>query len=64
MAVINLQRGIPSKGGSSDRPDYVPAPCTHRPSLLPIGWSGESFGLRLWREQSCFVAGSYANPII
>ena len=25
--------------------DYVPALCTHRPSLLPIEWSGEFFGL-------------------
>ncbi len=25
-------------------PDYVPALCTHRPSLLPIEWSGEVFG--------------------
>ena len=24
--------------------DYVPALCTHRPSHLPIGWSGEIFG--------------------
>ena len=30
--------------------DYVPALCTHRPSLLPIEWSGELFGpwQRLW----------------
>ena len=34
--VINLQRGIPSKRESSARADYVPALCTHRPSLLPI----------------------------
>ncbi|KAI8002668.1 hypothetical protein LOK49_LG08G00002 [Camellia lanceoleosa] len=26
--------------------DYVPTLCTHRPSLLPIEWSGEVFGLR------------------
>ncbi|KAG5129005.1 hypothetical protein JHK84_035402 [Glycine max] len=31
---------------SSARVDYVPALCTHRPSLLPIEWSGEVFGLR------------------
>ena len=30
--------------GSSDRRDYVPALCTHRPSLLPIEQSGEYFG--------------------
>ncbi|KAI3663078.1 hypothetical protein L6452_46466 [Arctium lappa] len=33
--------GIPSKRESSARVDYVPALCTHRPSLLPIEWSGE-----------------------
>ncbi|KAL5697058.1 hypothetical protein ACHQM5_031085 [Ranunculus cassubicifolius] len=38
--------GIPSKRESSARVDYVPALCTHRPSLLPIEWSGEMFGSR------------------
>ena len=42
---MELQRGIPSKRESSARVDYVPALCTHRPSLLPIEWSGEIFGL-------------------
>lgn len=42
---MRLERGIPSKRESSARVDYVPALCTHRPSLLPIGWSGEIFGL-------------------
>ena len=37
IAIIDLQRGIPSKRESSARVDYVPALCTHRPSLLPIG---------------------------
>ena len=27
------------------RVDYVPALCTHRPSLLPIEWLSEAFGL-------------------
>ena len=36
IAIINLERGIPSKLESSARVDYVPALCTHRPSLLPI----------------------------
>lgn len=44
IATVHLQRGIPSKRESSARVDYVPALCTHRPSLLPIGWSGEIFG--------------------
>ncbi len=38
---------IPSKRGSSDRVDYVPALCTHRPSLLPIEWFSEVSGLAL-----------------
>ena len=41
---------MPSKRMSSACVDYVPALCTHRPSLLPIEWSGELFGLwqRFW----------------
>ena len=45
MAIIALQRGMPSKRVSSARVDYVPALCTHRPSLLPIEWLSEAFGL-------------------
>lgn len=37
---------MPSRRESSARADYVPALCTHRPSLLPIEWSGELFGPR------------------
>ena len=36
LQLFDLQRGIPSKRESSARADYVPALCTHRPSLLPI----------------------------
>ncbi|KAK8670581.1 hypothetical protein V6N13_037199 [Hibiscus sabdariffa] len=46
IAIVGLQRGIPSKRESSARVDYVPALCTNRPSLLPIEWSGEVFGSR------------------
>ena len=61
---MDLQRGIPSKRESSARIDYVPALCTHRPSLLPIEWSGELFGLTgsLWQQSP--VSGSCANLII
>ena len=31
-----VQRGMPCKCGSSTRVEYVPALCTHRPSLLPM----------------------------
>ncbi len=44
IAIIHLQRGIPSKRESSTRIDYVPALCTHRPSLLPIEWISELQG--------------------
>jgi hypothetical protein len=44
IAIIHLQRGIPSKRKSSACIDYVPALCTHRPSHLPIEWSGENLG--------------------
>ena len=45
IAIIDNERGIPSKCESSARVDYVPALCTHRPSLLPIEWFSEIFGL-------------------
>jgi hypothetical protein len=45
FVIIGHERGIPSKCGSSAHADYVPALCTHRPSLLPIGWLSEIFGL-------------------
>ena len=44
VAIIDLERGIPSKRESPARVDYVPALCTHRPSLLPIGWLIEISG--------------------
>ena len=44
VAIVALERGIPSRRGSSARADYVPALCTHRPSLLPIGRPGEASG--------------------
>ena len=36
---------MPSKRVSSACVDYVPALCTHRPSLLPIEWLSELSGL-------------------
>jgi hypothetical protein len=43
---------MPSRHESSARADYVPALCTHRPSLLPIEWLSEAFGLaqRGWQR--------------
>ncbi len=47
IEIIHLQRGMPSKRESSARIDYVPALCTHRPSLLPIERFSESRGVLL-----------------
>ena len=54
--MIALQRGIPSKRESSARVDYVPALCTHRPSLLPIEWLSEASGLASESRQRLPVA--------
>ena len=35
--IITCKPGIPSKRMSLTCSEYVPALCTHRPSLLPIG---------------------------
>ena len=48
IANVFLQRGIPCRCVSSRRVDYVPAVCTHRPSLLPIGQSGDSNRFFFW----------------
>ena len=42
---------MPSKRESSARVDYVPALCTHRPSLLPIEWLSETSGLAFSRPR-------------
>ncbi len=47
IAIVHLERGMPCKRESSTRAEYVPALCTHRPSLLPIGWSGKLVGLMI-----------------
>ena len=36
IVIIHLERGISSKRKSLTCIDYVPALCTHRPSLLPM----------------------------
>ena len=55
--------GIPSRRESLARVDYVPALCTHRPSLLPIerfsevlGLFGSRITLTAWREDDQTVA--------
>ena len=46
FALVSLSdsRGTPSMRESSFRAESVPALCTHRPSLLPIGLCGEHAG--------------------
>lgn len=44
FAIVCHEHGIASKRVSSSRADCVPALCTHRPSLLPIGERGEAVG--------------------
>ena len=51
VAIIRHERGISSRYGSLNHADYVPALCTHRPSLLPIEWLSEAFGLTLGSGQ-------------
>ena len=40
------EHGMPCNRESSAHAEYVPALCTHRPSLLPIEWLGEMVGLK------------------
>jgi hypothetical protein len=42
--------------------DYVPALCTHRPSLLPIGCAGEVFGLAAACGSPPAVAEKFIKP--
>ncbi len=48
---------------SQAHPDYVPALCTHRPSLLPIEWSGETIRdcsqLRQLKSEGSKIIKSY-----
>ena len=53
---------MPSKRESSARVDYVPALCTHRPSLLPIGCAGEAFGLELVGGPPPALAEKFVKP--
>src|ERR671931_2443308 len=52
---------IPSKRKSSACVDYVPALCTHRPSLLPIEWLSEAFGLAQRGRQRPLRAGKLSK---
>ena len=47
------EHGMPCNRGSPTHDEYVPALCTHRPSLLPIEWLGEKVGLMRGGLVSC-----------
>ena len=53
---------MPSKRKSLACIDYVPALCTHRPSLLPIEWTGENLGLALRNGFRSAVAENQFEP--
>ncbi len=53
---------MPSKRESSARVDYVPALCTHRPSLLPIGCAGEASGLTVGGGLPPPAVGNLVKP--
>ena len=53
---------MPSKRESSTRVDYVPALCTHRPSLLPIERAGEALGLALLLGSPGGSVGNFVEP--
>ena len=53
---------MPSRRESSARVDYVPALCTHRPSLLPIGCAGEAFGLVAGRVSARPATEKFVKP--
>ena len=52
IGIICYERGIPCKIASLTQVEYVPALCTHRPSLLPIEWIGEILGFSLQNEEN------------
>ena len=61
IATFYLERGMPSKRKSSACVDYVPALCTHRPSLLPIEWLSEALGLAQRGGQLPLRAGNFSK---
>ena len=62
IAIIHLERGMPCKRESLTRAEYVPALCTHRPSLLPIGWSGEMIGLKNLARSRLRIVKKFIEP--
>ena len=46
LAIVFLEQGMSCKYVSTICTDYVPALCTHRPSLLPIGCAGKNTRLK------------------
>ena len=59
IVIICLEPGMPSNCMSSTCDDYVPALCTHRPSLLPIGLSGEKRGFWIVNRNINYLRESF-----
>ncbi len=59
IAIFHLERGIPSKRKSSTCIEYVPALCTHRPSLLPIEWFNKLYEPMRFDDLFHFQNGKY-----
>ena len=60
--ILDHERGIPSKRKSAACVDYVPALCTHRPSLLPIEWFSEEFGSTPSLPAMGVIGGARSSP--
>ncbi|RIB13799.1 hypothetical protein C2G38_2132312 [Gigaspora rosea] len=60
--LLKLHR-IHSKHESSARANYVPALCTHRPSLLPIEWLkvGQTWSFRGSKSRNKVSVGNLAE---
>ncbi|OBA16134.1 hypothetical protein METBIDRAFT_80228 [Metschnikowia bicuspidata var. bicuspidata NRRL YB-4993] len=62
-ATLTEPARIPSKRKSSACVDYVPALCTHRPSLLPIEWlkTGQTWSFRGSKSRNKVSVGEPAE---
>ena len=55
LQLLVAQRGMSRRRSSSNCADYVPAICTHRPSLFPMVGEIQVVGLALRREDNRYL---------
>lgn len=55
LQLLVAQRGMSRRRSSSNCADYVPAICTHRPSLFPMDGEIQVVGLALCREDNRYL---------